>query len=312
MRRIVPFIVFAVVIAGSMLLSVPAAAASTPTDRFPARIALPDGWRPEGIATGVGTRFYVGSLRDGAIFQGDLSTGTGHVLVAGIPGTMAVGLEIDQHDRIWTAGGGGGGAVVYDARTGARLAQYQFTAPGPTTFVNDAVATNHAVYFTDSFRPFVYVVPLGPDGQLPSSSAVRALPLSGGLADTKGFNNGIEATPDGRLLIVQSVTGKLFEMDPRSGDSQQVDLGGASLVNGDGMVRRGRTLYVVQNFSNQVAVVHLNSGFTSGTVVRTITDPALDIPSTAALFGPFLYAVNARFNVPPTPSTKYDVIQLRA
>jgi hypothetical protein len=49
----------------------------------------------------------------------------------------------------------------------------------------------------------------------------------------------------------------------------------------------------------------------SATVARTITDPALDVPATAALFGPFVYAVNARFSTPPTPDTTYDVIQLK-
>ena len=317
MRRIilsVACIVLVLAAAGPFAPTVPAAAA-TPAraaDLFPARIPLPAGWRPEGIAVGEGTAFFVGSLRDGAILRGDLATGQSRVLVPGTPGTMAVGLEIDQHDRIWTATGGGGGAVVYDGRTGARLASFRFAAPGTPTFVNDAVATPDAVYFTDSMQPFLYVVPLGPDGRLPDSSGVRALPLSGGAADTAGFNNGIEATPDGRLLVGQTRSGKLFEVSPLTGASREVDLGGASLINADGMTRRGDTLYVVQNASNQVAVVRFDAGFTSGTVLRAITDPALDVPSTAALFGPFLYAVNARFSTPPTPATTYDVIQLGA
>ena len=317
MRRLIVSTVLAVAALGSLAVgtasaepAVPAAAAAP----LPKQIALPDGWRPEGIAVGRGTNFYVGSLRDGSIFHGDLLTGRGAPLVTGTPGTMAVGLETDHRDRIWTAGGGGGTGTVYDAATGARLAQYQFTAPG-ATFVNDAVATPGAVYFTDSLRPFLYVVPLGPDGELPDPSAVRALPLSGGAANTAGFNNGIETTTDGqRLLVVQTRSGKLFEVDPGTGASVEVDLGGASLINGDGIIRRGDTLYVVQNASNKVAVVRLEDegGRTSGTVVRTITDPALDVPSTAALLGPFVYAVNARFTTPPTPTTTYAVIQLRA
>jgi sugar lactone lactonase YvrE len=319
MRRVILSIVsVAFAVAMAVPISAPAAGTSATgvtsaaaSDLFPARIALPNGWRPEGIAIGEGATFFVGSLADGAILRGDLATGKSRVLVPGTAGTMAVGLEIDQHDRIWTATGGGGGAVVYDARTGRKLAAFQFTAPG-ATFVNDAVATPNAVYFTDSMRPFLYVVPLGRDGRLPDPSTVRALPLAGGAADTAGFNNGIEATPDGRLLVGQTQSGKLFEVSPRTGDSREVDLGGASLINADGIIRRGHTLYVVQNASNQVAVVRFDSSFTSGTVVRTITDPALDVPSTAGLFGPFLYAVNARFSTPPTPATTYDAIRLPA
>jgi sugar lactone lactonase YvrE len=311
MRRIILSVVSAILALAAAGPLAPGASVGA-GDLFPARIALPDGWRPEGLAIGEGTSFYVGSLENGAILQGDLATGRSHVLVPGTAGTAAVGLEIDQHDRIWTATGGGGGAVVYDARTGARLASFQFTAAGTPTFVNDAVATRDAVYFTDSLQPFLHVVPLGPGGRLPDQSAVRALALTGGADNTAGFNNGIEATPDGRLLVGQTRSGKLFEVSPSTGASSEVDLDGASVINADGLIRRGRTLYVVQNASNQVAVVQFDAGFTSASVVRTITDPALDVPSTAGLFGPFLYAVNARFSTPPTPTTRYDVIQLRA
>jgi sugar lactone lactonase YvrE len=312
MRRFVLSVVLSLAMAGSLLVSTPASAISAPdTGLFPARIALPAGWRPEGIAID-DVSFFVGSLANGAILQGDLVTGRTRILVPGTAGTMKTGLEIDSRDRIWAAGATGGTGTVYDSRTGAQLAQYQFVPPGTTTFVNDAVATRDAVYFTDSARPFLYVVPLGPGGRLPDASAVRALPLSGGAADAGANNNGIEVTPQGHLLVVQTVTGRLFDVDPGTGASVQVDLGGASLLNGDGMIRRGRTLYVVQNRLNQVAVVQFDPAFTSGTVVRTITDPALDVPSTAALFGPFLYAVNARFTTPPTPTTAYDVIRLRA
>jgi len=312
-------LVLATAAAGSMLAGTPVAAFSDPAvlaeeaataDLLPARIPLPAGWRPEGIAID-GIHFFVGSLANGAILKGDLITGESQVLVPGTAGTMSVGLEIDELGRIWAAGGAGGGGSVYDSRTGAKLAQFQFaTAP---TFINDAVVTRDAVYFTDSVRPFLYVVPLGPAGSLPDPSAVRALALSGGAAEVSGFsNNGIEVTPFGRLLVLQSGSGRLFDVDPGTGASRQVDLGGASLVNGDGMIRRGLTLFVVQNRLNQVAVVRFDLAFTTGTVVRTITDPALDVPATAALFGPFLYLANARYTTPPTPQTAYDVVRVRA
>jgi hypothetical protein len=313
MRRVLVTVVL-VLAAFSAFASGSPVAAATQAAPFPKVIPLPNGWRPEGIAVGRGTNFYVGSLRDGSIFHGNLATGQGSVLVTGTAGHMAVGVKVDERNRIWVAGGGGGDATVYDARSGRQLAHFQFT-PAGATFVNDAAVTERAVYFTDSVRPFLYAVPLGEDGQLPDPSTVRALPLSGGLGDPAGFNNGIVTTPDGRrLLVVQSNSGNLFEFDPRTGASRQVDLGGASLLHGDGLARRGDTLYAVQNAFSKVAVVRLDDedGAISGRVVRTITDPALDVPSTAALFGPFLYAVNARFSTPPTPTTHYEVIRLRA
>jgi sugar lactone lactonase YvrE len=319
MRRIILSLVsaaLAVAVAGPVGAGTTATRATTTAaaaDLFPARIALPNGWRPEGIAVGRGTTFFVGSVGNGAILQGDLATGRTRILVAGTPGTATTGLEVDHQNRIWAATAGGGGAAVYDARTGAKLASYQFAAAGTPTFVNDAVVTPNAVYFTDSMQPVLYVVPLGHGGRLPAQSAVRTLQLAGGAANTAGFNNGIEATPDGRQLIVgQTRSGKLFLVDPRTGASSEIDLGGANVINADGIIRRGLTLYVVQNASNQVAVVRFDPRFTSATVVRTITDPALDVPSTAGLFGPFVYPVNARFSTPPTPDTTYDVIRLKA
>jgi hypothetical protein len=295
--------------AGAAGLAVASPATAAPPASFPATINLPNGWRPEGIAIGRGTSCYVGSLVNGAIYRGDLRTGTGSVFVPGRSGGQAVGLEIDARDRIWACGGGTGGATVYDGRTGATLAEYAFGG----TFVNDAVATSTAVYFTDSYQAYLYAVPLGPGGALPGQAAVRKLPLTGGLGDTSGFNNGIETTPHGRLLVVQTHTGRLYSYDPRTGASVQVDLAGGSVLNGDGMVRRGRALYVVRNFDNLIAQFALSPDGTRATPVRTTTDPRFDVPATAGLFGPYLYAVNARFDIAnPTPDTTYTVIRLNA
>jgi hypothetical protein len=90
-----------------------------------------------------------------------------------------------------------------------------------------------------------------------------------------------------------------------------VDLGGLVLTNGDGVLLAGLTLYVVQNFLNQIAELRLAPGLASGSLRRTITDPDFDVPTTIGLFGARLYAVNARFSTPPTPDTTYSVVQVR-
>jgi len=296
-------------VGGAVTAAAPASAGPAP-DLFPEVISLPNGWQPEGIATGSGTSFYVGSLRDGAIYHGSVLTGQGSVLVPGVAGRVAVGIEVDRRNRIWVAGGPTGTGRVYDAATGAELASYSFAAAG-TGFVNDVVVTEDAAYFTDSLNPVLYVVPLGGDGR---PGTARTLPLTGELQYTTGFNvNGIEASPDGRaLLLVQSNTGLLFRASARTGVTEQVDLGAASLTNGDGLLRRGSTLYVVRNQLNQIAVIELAPGYASGTLTRTITDPDFQVPTTVAAFGPFLYAVNARFGTPPTPDTSYTVVRVFA
>ena len=127
-----------------------------------------------------------------------------------------------------------------------------------------------------------------------------------------GFNlNGIDATPNGKtLVVVQSVNGKLFRVAP-SGVTKEIDLGGQTVQNGDGILLLGRTLYVVRNSDNQIAVIALGKGLATGTVARTITSPGFDVPTTIDWLGTRLYAVNARFGTTATPTTPYTVVQVR-
>lgn len=311
-RRMLASVSVAVMGIGLLAVAVPGSALAAPGvggRAFPQSIPLPNGWQPEGLTIGRGTTFYVGSRATGAVFRGDLATGRGSVLVPGAAGSAKTGLKVDAANRLWAAGAGGGDASVYDARTGRLLAHYQFTTDS-TTFVNDLVITPRAVYFTDSLRPFLYVVPLARDGRLPDAAQVRALPLSGPAGDAGAFNNGIVAAPGGGLVVVQSDTGRLVRVDPATGDSTAVDLGGYSVAHGDGMVLRGHTLYVIRNVDNIVAVLRMAPGLRSGALEREITSPLLRVPSTGDLFGRYLYVVNARFDVTPTPETDYNVVRL--
>jgi sugar lactone lactonase YvrE len=276
---------------------------------FPDTIALPNGWQPEGIAVGDGSTFYVGSIPTGAVYRGDLRTGTGSILVQGASGRSATGLKVDR-GRLFVSGAATGEAWVYSAATGALVREYQLATGAGPTFINDVVVTKDAAYFTDSNRAVIYKVALAGDGT--PAAVVQTLSLTGDFQLAPGFNlNGIDASPDGKTLIaVQTNTGKLFRIDPNTGATRLVDLGGATLTNGDGLLLQGRSLYVVQNVDNRIAVVALRPGFASGTVVGAITSPGFDVPTTVARFGGRLYAVNARFSTPPTPTTTYSVVQV--
>jgi sugar lactone lactonase YvrE len=279
---------------------------------FPDTIRLPDGWQPEGIASGRGTSLYVGSIPTGAVWKGDARTGRGDVLVAGQAGRSAIGIKVDRRNRLFVAGGATGQAFVYDARTGADLASYQLAPAGAATFVNDVVVTAKAAWFTDSRIQQLYALPLGHHGRLPAQSRVRTLPLTGDLVYGEGNNlNGIVAARGGRVLLsVQTNTGKLFRIDPRSGVTHEVDLGGASLLNGDGMLLAGRVLFVVQNRDNKIAVVKLSRSLHRGRVVATLTDPDLDVPTTIAVTAGRLYAVNARFGTTDPQPARYDIVRV--
>ena len=290
------------VITATLLLGAAAAAVGA---AFADRIELPDGWQPEGIATGRGHDLFVGSIPTGAVLRIDARTGEREIAVPAAAGRAAIGLKVDRHERLFVAGGPTGKAFVYDADSGALLAEFQLAPAGAPTFVNDVALTRDAAYFTDSQRPVLYVV----DSDL---SGARELPLVG-FEMQPGFNlNGIVASPNGEtLLAVQSNAGRLWRIDADTGAAQPVDLGGASLANGDGLLLVGRTLYVVQNFLNQIAVVRLDPGLESGKVVRTISSGDFSVPTTIARFGNSLYAVNARFGTPPTPDTDYWITRVR-
>ena len=279
-------------------------------ENFPTLIDLPNGWLPEGIDTGRGPILYSGSRANGGVYAVDLRTGEGAIVVPPQTGRVAVGVAVDERNNyIFVAGGATGNGFVYDATTGESVAAYTLT-PGAPTFINDVVVTTDAAYFTESNRPVVYRVPLGPGGSLPTQAAVEALPLTGEWQQVAGFNaNGIEATPNGgALIIVNSASGVLYEVDPATGFALAIDVGGASLTMGDGMLLHGNTLYVVRNRLNEIVVIDLAADLSTGTVVDVITNPSFDTPTTMATFGNRLYAVNARFTTPPTPTTPYQVV----
>jgi hypothetical protein len=284
---------------------------SLAASNFPQVIPLPNGWQPEGITAGTGTTVFVGSLANGAIWQGDVRTGLGDTSIAGEAGQVAVGIDYEvRADRLWVAGGPTGAVRVYDATTGELLETYSFAGSG---FLNDLVVTREAVYVTESFAPVLRVIPLGPGGSLPDPGDVFSLPLTGDFTFVPGtFNaNGIVATR-GWLLVVMSTSGELLRVDPDSGAATVVDLGEATAASGDGMELSGSTLYVVRNFLNEVDVFQLGSGLDSAKLLGVVTSPNLDIPTTAAFSAGRLWAVNARFTTPPTPDTEYDIVRLPA
>ena len=106
--------------------------------------------------------------------------------------------------------------------------------------------------------------------------------MTGDWVQVTGFNaNGIAETPDHQaLLVVQTATGTLFRVDPDTGVATTVDLGGYPLTNGDGLLVVGRTLYVVQNQMNTVAVFRLDAAGTSGEFVEQLTDTDFQVPTT--------------------------------
>jgi hypothetical protein len=75
-------------------------------------------------------------------------------------------------------------------------------------------------------------------------------------------------------------------------------------------------VYVVQNFANSIAEVALSGDLSSGRLVDVITSDLFQVPSTVALHGSTIAAINARFDLgfPPPfgpgapPGTMFDVV----
>ncbi|MFE3587278.1 superoxide dismutase [Streptomyces niveus] len=283
-----------------------AAAAERTRPSWPTDFPLPNGFRPEGIAIGSGPYAYMGSLADGSVRRADLRTGEGRTVLAGATGGAATGLKLDRDGLLYISGGVSGSIRVLDTRTNRLTATYQPTTAG---FVNDVILYGDRAWFTNSHAPVLYTVPRGK-----RKDGLRSVPLGGEWeqAPTGISANGIETTPDGRaLIIVNSPIGKLFRVDPKTGHATNITLkGAADVINGDGLVRVGNTLYVVQNRLNLITVFDLDAGARTATLRRSITDPRFDVPTTAARLGNRLYLVNARFTTPPTPDTTYNAVSV--
>lgn len=311
----------------TVLFGVLIAAAPASSPNFPARIDLPPpvppntvNFAPEGIATGRGHTFYMGSTATGEVLVGDYRTGEVPTTLvpaspaAPDPGHRSIyGVFVDNKNRLWAAGGATGKAYVFDASTGVELAEYQLELPTPG-IINDVVVTNTAAYFTKTSPATattfpLFKVPLGAGGALPDPTAPSSVQT---LTLTPGFpgSNGIDVLPDGNLIVVSITNGNLYKVDPNTGAATQIVVDG-TLLSGDGLILDGNTLYYVENRAannavqpGDIVVVRLSTpDYATGHIVMHINSPTdpLSGPATADQFGHLIYVV--RRNVPTVPVT---------
>jgi sugar lactone lactonase YvrE len=251
---------------------------------------------PEGITT-EGRYYYVSSTTDGAVLRGDLRRPEEPATVF-LPGgqagrTTARGLDATA-DLLLVAGGTTGTLYVHDRETGALLSTHALAG----AFLNDVrVAPDGTAYVTDSTRDLVYRVPAEALGTTSGALEVFAAGSTGDPIGT--FNaNGLAVSSDGRfLVVVQTDTGRLFRISTRDRSVVEIDLGGATVRNGDGIVLQGRTLYVVRNADAVVSEVRLSGDLRRGRLVGTTGGPSIfAFPTTAALSGGRLLVVNSQFD----------------
>ena len=274
---------------------------------WPDLIPIPVGFEPEGIELGRDQDFFVGTLsfsgnltNAGAIYKGNLATGEGQILVPPT-GKPLVGLSYDARtDYLYAATGFGNpnrerGVNVYAGTSGRLLGEIIF---GDEMVINDVLVTDTAVYCTDSISTTLYKIPLENDGKVFSSTAEK-IEMKGFEMDPGGLNaNGLVGDFDGKeLLIINVRTGVLYLVDTESGAASPVNIQGEEQLfgGGDGLYMDGRTLYIMQNFAQKIAVVDLSDDLTQGTFVKNIVSDDFAIPTTIIGFGNCIYAINSHY-----------------
>jgi outer membrane lipase/esterase len=295
---------------------------------WPEAIAIPTGFEAEGIELGKGHEFFLGgfsfssafggapkvSAFAGAIYKGNLRTGEGAILVPST-GKPVTGLSYDPRtDYLYAATGdvdlaGGSftdqGVIVYDASSGDVIMKIGF---GDGIALNDVLVTRTGVYVTDSLNPDLYKLPLEKGGRLPSNPVYEAIFMPG-FEMVDGFNaNGLVGKFDGRqLVIVNTSTGVLYRVDTARGEAAPLEIEGAEQLfpDGDGLYLDGRTLYIMQNFSDKIAVVQLSGDLSGGKFIRNIPGEGeinpLKVATSIIGFGNSLYAINTNFLDPLGP-----------
>ena len=313
------------------ILAVPIQTTIARDKPFPKIVDTLPGSFPEGFAIGKGHTAYNSSPL-GSIYKVDLRSGQGEVLVPvqnpdPFTACVILGMRVDPRTNyLFAAGCFNGNAFVYDADTGALIMEYQLNNSPEFGVVNDLTITKDAVYFTDSFRPVLYRLPLSKNGGLPlNPGAATEIPLPDEFIldpenDPCCGGNGIVSTPNGKTLIIgHSNLAQLYRFDTTNGDLDPIAVDGPLTGFLDGIAMRGDTLYIMTPYDfpgppdsiDRIQVVELDKGNLSGTLVDTITDPDnLDGVASGAIFGNSLYVNNARYTTFPEPNTPFWLTKL--
>jgi hypothetical protein len=315
---------------------------------WPDAITIPTGFEAEGIELGKGHEFFLGGFSfssvlvpafggpahplseyAGAIYKGNLRTGVGAILVPPT-GKPVSGLSYDPRtDYLYAATGFldlvtgiiiDQGVIVYDASSGDVIMEIGF---GDNIVINDCLVTRTAVYCTDSFNPNLYKLVLEKGGRLPSNPVVEVIPMPGFEMPDLFNANGLVGNFDGKQLVIVNISsGVLYRVDTASGEASAIVIEGAEqlFADGDGLYLNGRTLYIMQNFSNKIAVVQLSGDLSGGEFIKNIPGEGeinpLDIATSIIGFGNGIYAINTHFfeffmENPPPAEVQSEVVRLR-
>jgi sugar lactone lactonase YvrE len=307
-------------------IAVPAATASTHGSDRPSTYALTGdpvvgtsgGSKFEGIGLDARTgAFYVSEITGGEIHRGQVREAETQQWLDGDGADgrfTARGITVDDAGRVYIAGGpnstehaGAPDLWVYSP-AGRLLAALRTGVPN--TFLNDvAIGPDGGAYFTNSNAPQVFRVAQ----QRGAWSVQTWADATGTIATPTGINlNGIVvAGGGGSLVVAQSNVGRLWRFDLASRAVSSIDSGDTNLIDADGLVLHGRTLWVVRNRSHVLTTLHLGaSAATARLVSEQPTDPGR-VFTTAKLAQGRLLLVDSKFDqpvgLPPYQVVAFDV-----
>lgn len=255
--------------------------------------------------------FYVSGVNDGGdVYRGEVGEEELE-LWHDATGTTGRGIDVDEEGRVYVAGGPTGTVRIFDS-SGALLATVANGTAG--SFLNDLwVGPDGSVYVTDSSLPIIWRITEGPSGwQIDQWLDVS--PTITYTAPTTDFDLGgiVTTRDDDALLTSQGTTGQLWRIDLVTQEIVEVDLGGAAIPNADGIVLKGKKLWVVQNFTRQVSMFTLDSDAESARLRRIQQTPADQTLTTAKLTKGRLLAVDSQFGFPADTAPSEDrVLSLR-
>ena len=312
------------VLTGLLRIAMIVGAVATPASAHHSHRSRPDvseltgdegGSKFEGIGVDRHQRtFYVSEVTGGEIHRGNVRTGeTEEWMPEGADGRFtARGITTDRHDRIYIAGGPNGidtdrpDLWIYGS-DGTLLAALRVNEPN--AFINDVtIGPDGAAYFTNSNAPQIFRV-AEDHGEWEVTTWADA---TGTITQEEGFNlGGIVVSRNRRALIVaQGNVGKLWRFDLATGAATQIDTGDTDLTNADGLVRRGRHLVVVRNFSRVVTTLRIDrDGQHTHLVNELPTDPDR-VFTTAKIARGRLLLIDSHFDE-QIAEPPYEVVALR-
>jgi sugar lactone lactonase YvrE len=261
---------------------------------------------PEGVAAHSVTReLFVGGLAQGEI-QRVTSRGAEVFKRSHEDGLLdVIGLAVDAtRDRLWVCSTSfadptvAPALVVFDTRSGERLAILTLPSDGRPHFLNDVdVDADGNAYATDSLAPVIWTV---------RSDLATVQPFvedAAFLVTPESFNlNGLAVTPDDRFIVASVPSldpagrGRLFRIEIATRSVSEVELD-RTFAGADGLVLLDDRRMIASGGSPGLHRLDFDADYrTARITVLDAFEPELDFPTTAAIADGRLWVVNSQLD----------------